>query len=302
MNLIKALESYQAVVEQNGFAAAARQLGVSRALVNKQVQQLERHLGTQLLKRSTRVVTPTETGLAFYDRTRFLLAELDNTIADISSMQGAVRGNLRVNVPMSFGIMYMGKMISGFMEDYPDVHVELSLTDRFVDLIEEGFDVTLRIATLEHMTSVVSEPLGQTDLVLCASPRYLEQHPLRQPENLKSARCLHYGFQQTGQRWVLNGPEGEVSTRVNCVMWSNNGQVLKDVAINHQGVVLLPTFLVGGELQSGQLARVLPDYSASPLDIVAMYPRHRYLSDKVRVFVDYLKRQFGPRPIWSLVD
>lgn len=277
-------------------------MGVSRALVNKQVHQLEKHLGAQLLRRSTRVVTPTETGLAFYERCRFLLDEMDNAITEVSQLQGDLKGNLRVNLPMSFGIGYMGRVIADFMASYPDIHVEVSLNDRFIDLIEEGFDLTVRISDPEWSTSIVAEPFSQTEVLLCASPGYAASIDLNHIGDLKTARCLHYGLQQSGQRWQLHGPEGIVSTAVNCVMWSNNGHILKAAALNHQGIAMLPTFIMGGELQHGLLQRVLPDYAMPPMDISLLYPRHHYLSRKVRAFVDFVKNCFSGRAPWSLVD
>ncbi len=302
MDLLKSLRAFEAVVEAGGFAAAAREMGLSRAVVNHQVQQLEAHLGTQLLARSTRKVTPTESGAAFYERSRTILADLDNAVSDLSESHESVRGSLRINAPMTFGTTYLASAIAQFCEQYPDVHCEVTLSDRFVNLIEEGFDVTLRIAEAEYHTSVATEVIGTTERVLCASPAFAKANELRSPADLKHVRCLHYGLQQTGQRWQLNGPDGETSVKVNCVMWSNNGDVLRAAALNHQGVVMLPTFVVGAALQSGALQRILPEYSMSPLDVFLLYPRHRHLTRKIRVFVEFLKMQFEGRPPWTLVS
>lgn len=302
MDLLKSLKAFQAVVDAGGFAAAAREMGVSRAVVNKQVQQLETHLGTQLLARSTRVVTPTESGLAFFERSRTVLDDLDSAICELTENEVGIRGNLRINVPMTFGTMYMAPVIAEFMAHYPDIHVEVTLSDRFVDLIEEGFDVTVRIAEAQWLTSVVTRVVSQTDRVLCASPAFLADSPVGQPDDLKTVRCLHYGLQQTGQRWHLAGPDGETSVRVNCVMWSNNGQVLREAAAAAQGIAMLPSFLVGGDLQTGRMQRVLPEYGMTPLDIALMYPRHRQLSGRLRTFIDFVAAHFEGRPSWSLVE
>lgn len=302
MNLFNSLKAFRDVVEAGGFAAAARHRGVSRAVINKQVQQLESYLGTQLLRRSTRVVTPTETGQAFYQRCCFLLDELETTISEIGTTQTAVKGNLRVNAPMSFGVRYLAPVIAAFMQAYPDIHVELSLNDRFVDLIEEGFDLSVRIAEPEHLSSIVTEPIARTDRILCAGADFAGAHPLQQARDLRSVRCLHYGLQQSGLQWRLDGPEGLVSTRVHCVLWSNNGDVLREAAVRNQGVAMLPMYLIGTEIQQGRLQRVLPGYSMSPLDISVLYPRHRYLSEKIRTLVDFIKQHFADKPPWTLVD
>lgn len=302
MNLFSSLQAFRDVVEAGGFAAAGRHRGVSRAVINKQVQQLENYLGTQLLRRSTRVVTPTETGQAFYQKCCFLLDELETTISDIGTTQTALKGNLRINAPMSFGAKYLAPVIAAFMQAHPDIHVELSLSDRFVDLIEEGFDLTVRIAEPDHLTSIVTERIAQTDRILCAGADFAVAHPLEHPRDLRSVRCLHYGLQQSGLRWQLDGPEGRISTRVHCVMWSNNGDVLREAAVRDQGVAMLPMYLIGDDLQEGRLQRVLLEYAMSPLDISVLYPRHRHLSDKVRTLAEFIKTAFIGTPSWGLVD
>lgn len=299
----ESIRTFTKVVEAGGFAAAAREMGLSRSVVNKYVIQLESALGTQLLRRSTRQVTPTETGLAFYDRCLQILSELDEAISAVAELQEKPTGNLRVNAPMSFGTLHMAALVADYMARYPDVHVELVLNDRFVDPIEEGFDVTVRIGTPVVLTSLIVKEIVATQRVLCASPAYLKTYgePL-QPAELKTHRCLHYGYQTSGSQWRLNAADGEFSVPINCVMWSNNGEVLKDAAIKHQGIVLLPTFIVGTALQEGELRTVLADYQPTAITLCALYPRHRHLSAKVRQFIDLLVERFAGRPYWDLVQ
>jgi DNA-binding transcriptional LysR family regulator len=189
------------------------------------------------------------------------------------------------------------------MGSYPDVHVELVLNDRFVDPIEEAFDVTLRIGTALSSTSLIAREIAPARRVLCASPQYLAAagEPAS-PAELKQHRCLHYGYQSSGSQWRLQGPQGERSYAICCVMWSNNGEVLKDAALQHQGIALLPTFMVGNDLQEGQLQTILTDYAPPEISLFALYPRHRHLSAKTRLFVDLLARRFGGRPFWDLVE
>ena len=299
----ESIRTFTKVVEAGGFAAAAREMGLSRSVVNKYVIQLENALGTQLLRRSTRQVTPTETGLAFYDRCLQILSELDEAISAITELQEKPTGNLRVNAPMSFGTLHMAALVADYMVRYPDVHVELVLNDRFIDPIEEGFDVTVRIGTPAVLTSLISKEIVAAKRVLCASPAYLRAYgePL-QPGELKTHRCLHYGYQASGNQWRLSGPDGEFSVLINCVMWSNNGETLKDAAIKHQGIALLPTFIVGNALQEGELRTVLVDYQPTSITLCALYPRHRHLSAKVRHFIDLLVERFAGRPYWDLVQ
>lgn len=303
MDRFESMRAFTRVVEEGGFAAAARQMGLSRSVVNKAVIGLENQLGTQLLRRSTRQVTPTETGLAFYDRCVQILAELDEAVSAVTELQEHPRGTLRVNAPMSFGTAHLAPVVAAFMDQNPDVHVELVLNDRFIDPIEEGFDVTLRIAEVTPSTSLITREIVPTPRVLCASPKYLQEHgEPSDPLELKQHRCLHYGYLGSGSQWRIAGPDSDQAYAIRCVMWSNNGEVLKAAALQHQGIALLPTFIVGGALQSGELRTILNDFSAPPIVLHALYPRHRHLSAKVRLFVDMLVERVGERPYWDLVQ
>ena len=303
MDKFESLRAFTRVVEAGGFAAAAREMGLSRSVVNKYVHQLEHLLGTQLLRRSTRQVTPTETGLAFYARSRQILSELDEAISTVTELQENPTGELRVNAPMSFGTLHLAELAADFMATYPDVHVELVLNDRFIDPLEEGFDVTVRLGKTQYASSLISREIGPVKRVLCASPTYLkDQGEPAVPKDLKNHRCLHYGYLASGTQWPLHGPDGPLSASINCVMWSNNGEVLKSAALKHQGIALLPTFIVGATLQNGQLRTVLNNYAPVDITLSALYPRHRHLSTKVRLFVELLVQRFGERPYWDLVQ
>lgn len=300
MDRFLTLRAFSRVVETGGFAAAARQMGLSRSAVNKYVIALENELGTQLLRRSSRQVSPTEAGLAFYDRAVFILNELDEAIAAVTRLHEQPRGNLRINAPMTFGTLHLAPVLADFLVRYPDVHVELVLNDRLVDPIEEGFDVTVRIADPIATTSLITREIVPIRRVLCASPDYLAAHgDPRAPRDLRSHRCLHYGYQETGSHWRLAGPDGEHSVQVNCVMWSNNGESLKEIALRGQGIALLPSFIVGEALRLGQLRTVLEDYHPPAITLCALYPRHRHLSAKVRLFVEFLVERLGQHPSWD---
>jgi DNA-binding transcriptional LysR family regulator len=303
MDRFESIRAFTKVVQAGGFAAAARAMGVSRSVVNKYVIALENDLGAQLLRRSTRQVTPTETGHAFYDRCVQILTELDEAVAAVSELQDSPAGNLRINAPMSFGVMHLGAVVSEYLARYPNVHVELVLNDRFVDSIEEGFDLTVRVAEPDVLTSLITKEIAPVKRVLCASPTYLDRFgEPKEPAELMHHRCLHYGYIASGNHWRLRGPRGEQLVAIHCVMWSNNGDVLKHAALNDQGIALLPTFIVGDALQAGTLRTVLVDYAPVDLTLFALYPRHRHLSAKLRHFVDVLVERFGGRPYWDLVD
>ncbi|MGD9339921.1 MAG: LysR family transcriptional regulator [Chromatiales bacterium] len=302
MDQIQSMRAFVKVVEMNGFAAAARKMGLSRSVVNKSVISLEHELGTQLLRRSTRKVTPTETGLAFYDRCIQILSDLDEAIASVRELHEHPTGNLRLNAPMTFGTQHLGSVVADFMAAHPDLHVELVLNDRFVDPIEEGFDLTIRIAEPSHSSSLITKEIVPARRVLCASPTYIDEFGEPEtPRDLKKHRCLQYGYSGTLTHWRLSGLEGEQSYAINCQMWCNNGEVLKSAAVRSQGIALLPTFIVGEALQNGTLRSILADYTPTDLVVSALYPRHRHLSAKVRLFVELLEERFGGRPYWDLV-
>ncbi len=296
------IKAFIKVVESGGFAAAGRAMGLSRSVVNKHVIALERELGTQLLTRSTRQVSPTETGQAFYDRCVGILSELEQAISAVTELQEKPYGNLRINAPMSFGTLHLSPLVADFMTRYPQVHVEFVLNDRFVDPIEEGFDVTVRVGEPRVSTSLVVAEIVAARRVICASPAYLDTYGNPgHPAELRNHRCLHYGYQESGSRWRLTGPEGEQSYAIDCVMWSNNGEVLRDAALMDQGIALLPTFIVGRELQEGRLRTLLTNHEPPPIALTMLYPRHRHLSTKVRFFVDMVRERFSGRTYWDLL-
>lgn len=297
MDKLDSMRAFVRVVDHRGFAAAARQMGLSRSVVSKAVIQLEQTLGAQLLRRSTRKVTPTDTGLAFYERCLGILEDVDCAMASVTQLQDKPSGTLRINAPMSYGIQCLGPIVGKYMQRWPDVRVEVNLNDRFVDPIEEGFDITLRIARREKTSGLVTRTIAPVPIVLCASPQYLAEHgEPRTPEELRQHRCLQYSNQASGERWVLRRDGKERVVRINCAMWSNNGEVLGAGAIAGQGVALLPGFIVAAALYRGALQPVLQDFTPEPLSLAALYPRHRHLAAKVRAFVDLLTESSPTKP------
>lgn len=294
MDKFDSMRAFTQVVAAGGFAAAARQMGLSRSAVNKLVIALENELGVQLLHRSTRVVTPTETGRAFYERCVDILASLDDAECSIAQLQKHPQGRLRLNAPMSFGTMHLAPALADFLTHYPDLQVQLTLSDRFIDPIEEGFDVTIRIAQPQENASLIVHPLTSVQRVLCAAPAYLQAHGTPQhPEDLRYHSCLHYGQLAIATQWTLLGPQGECLIPVNGVLCSNNGEVLKDAAVRGLGITLLPTFIVAQAVQQGTLDIVLPAYQGSELSISVIYPVNRHLSTKVQLLVEFLQERFG---------
>ncbi|MGK7905782.1 MAG: LysR family transcriptional regulator [Synechococcus sp.] len=297
MDKFEQIRAFAQVVEAGGFAAAARQIGVSRSAVNKLVSGLEQDLSVQLFHRSTRVVSPTETGLAFYNRCVDILGEWEEAQRSVMQLHAEPKGRLRMNAPMTFGTMYMAGAIAEFAAHFPDLQVQLTLNDRFVDPIEEGFDITVRISEPQPISSLFVQPLVSAERVLCASPDYLAKRGTPTfPAELRSHSCLHYyGHIAAEKRWTLLGKDGaEHTVKIDGAMCSNNGEVLREAAIQGLGITLLPRFIVANGLKAGTLAIVMPDYHPSHLSIEVLYPVNRHLSTKIRLLVDFLRKKFGP--------
>lgn len=302
MDKFAALSAFVAVVDEGGFAAAARRLGHSRSAINRIVINLEDNLQVQLLNRTTRSVAPTAAGRAFHERAKAILDQLAEAERNIGEGQREPVGDLRINAPMSFGTMHLAPALSDFMLQYPDVRIQLDLDDRFVDVVREGYDVTVRIAEPVEDTTVVDYRVASIRRVLCASPAFLETNgtPVH-PRDLRRLQCLHYGNLPSGNLWQLAGPDSKHSVQVNGVLCSNNGEVLCEAALKGLGIALLPTFIVGEELQAGRLVTVMPDYAPSDLTLCVIYPPNRHLAESVRLLTDFLTERFGDRPYWDLV-
>ena len=301
MDKLQALKAYATVVEQQGFAAAAREMGQSRSAVNRLVIALEDELGVQLLNRTTRRVSPTANGAAFYERVRPLLGALEEAERDVTEAQQRAAGRLRVNAPMSFGTLHLGPAVADFMTRHPELQVELQLNDRIVDIVEEGFDLAVRIAEPQEETSLVDFRLCEVRRVICAAPSYLAAHGVpERPNELRARPCLHYGNLRSGNLWRLTGPEGDAGVRVNALFSSNNGEVLRDAAVCGLGIALLPTFIVGPDLRAGRLVPILEDYRPPGAVLSAIYPPTRHLSAKIRLLTDFLVERFGTQPYWDL--
>ncbi|MDX2287646.1 MAG: LysR family transcriptional regulator [Hyphomicrobiaceae bacterium] len=300
MDKLDAMRAFAKVVATGSFAEAGRQLGVTRSAVSKGVMELEHVLGARLLDRTTRRVSTTEAGLAYYERCVDILARLEETEQQVSRLHAEPRGVLKVNAPMSFGALHLGDAVAAFMAAFPELRVELTLTDRFIDPVEEGVDVTIRIAQLQD-SSLIARKLATTRILPAASPGYLARHGTPAvPGDLAEHRCLVFGHTTTLQRWPFNTPDGEtISMPVTSAMCSNNGDVLRSAALAGEGITRLPSFLIGPDIKAGRLVVVLPDFAPAQLGIHALYVPNRYLAAKVRAFIDFLENRFGRSPAWD---
>jgi len=293
------MQTFNAVVEAGSFVKAANALDMSNAAVSRYVVDMETRLGVRLLHRTTRRLSLTEEGQVFYARSKELLAELQEAEDEITSRRDAASGLLRVNAPFTFGILHLAPLWGEFKALHPKVSLDITLADRLVDLVEEGYDVAIRIAMLEN-SSLVSKRLATTRIVVCASPQYLAQHGTPQhPSELTNHAIISYSYLSTKDEWKFTGPQGPVSVKTNPCIHTNSGDTCRAAALAHQGVILQPTFLVGRDLQEGTLVELMPEYRSIELGIYAVYPTRKHVSAKVRALIDFLAVHFAGRgPAW----
>src|SRR3984957_17361767 len=290
------------VVESGSFTGAAARLGISVSMVSQHVKELEERLGARLLNRTTRKVSLTEVGRAYYERCTRLLADLEETEQAVGDMHATPRGALRINAVPSFGILHLAPAIADFTARFPGISVELMLSERPVDLIAEGFDVAVRVEEMPD-SSLIARQIAPCRMVVCGAPSYFERHGVpRTPADLTAHNCLTVAG--TGlsyyRAWHLTAADGtalNISPIGN--LRTNSGAVLKVAALAGHGLVCLPTYLVGDALQSGGVVTGLDEYIAPPYMLRAPHLLKRHLSAKVRAFVDFLAARFGREPPWD---
>lgn len=287
MDRIDSLRAFIAVGDTGSFSAAARRLGRSKVLVSRQVADLEAEFGTRLLSRTTRRVAFTGPGLAFHPKARALVEAYDEAAAEVKA--GALRpsGPIKVSGPMSYGLRHLADAVLDFACLHPDVTVHLDLNDRFVDLVEEGFDLGLRIGHLAD-SSLIARRIGETRRVVCAAPAYLAEqgHP-ESPADLVNHRCLHYGYSGAVERWRFRGPEGEIVVPLRPAFRASSGEALRKGALRGLGIVQQPWFIVGPDIEAGLLSLLLAPFEEPPLPIHLLMPPGR-AGASVRALVDFL--------------
>jgi DNA-binding transcriptional LysR family regulator len=279
---------YVAVVDGGSFAAAADKLEISRAMVSKQIQKLEEHLGTRLMNRTTRRLSLTETGRAFYERSTQIMADVAEAEQIAGQMTRMPQGVLRVTIPLSYGQHRLGAIIGDYTQAYPQVQLDISLSDRKVDLVDEGFDLAIRIGAMPQ-SDLIARKLGGVRSIVCAAPAYLARHGAPQtPADLAQHACLGYTLTGTGADWRLEGPAGLAIVPISGPIRADNGDIIRLAALGGAGIVFQPHFIVGDDIAAGRLVRVLPQWQSAELGVYAVYPSRKHLSAKVRTFVDFL--------------
>lgn len=296
MDRLTEMEAFATVVDQGGFTDAARKMGISKSAVSKHVSSLEARLGARLLNRTTRRVSPTEIGLAYYDRARRVLNDAGEADALVTSMQSAPSGLLRISVATDFGVNHLSPVLGEFLQEFEEITVNMVLNNRYVELISEGFDMAIRIGELEDST-LRARKLTETTKRMIASPEYFEK--FGRPEkidDLNDHKLLHYSNQANNAVWKLTAPSGE-KRQVRTAGWLtvNDGQSLLNAAISGLGIAYLPSFLYAEAKQQGLVEEAIPDLPVEMQGIYAVYPPGRFTQPKVRAFIDFLVHAFADK-------
>jgi DNA-binding transcriptional LysR family regulator len=296
---LEQLAIFAAVIERGSFSGAAQALGISKSAVSKSVAALERRFGARLLNRTTRRLSLTEAGAALDQRAQRILAEAEAAEQDLGRLSAAPRGRLKVSAPMSFGNLYLAAALPEFLRRHSELSLDLNFSDRQVDLVEEGFDVAIRIGTLAD-SSLVARKLANVRRVVAASPGYWRRHGTpRHPRDLKDHNCLLYAYLSSGDTWRFRGPSGPVAVRVSGNYRANNGEALTRAAAAGLGVVVMPVFILAKDLAAGRVATALDSFVAAEPALYAVTPPGRAQAPKVRAFIDFMVEWIGPTPPWD---
>lgn len=301
MDRFQDLETFIRVVETGGFTNAASELGLSKSVVSRRINDLENRLGARLLNRTTRRLSPTEVGQAFYERCKRILADVEEAEAAVTNLQTAPRGTLRISAPTSLGRIHLAPILGEFMRTYPDISLDVSLNDRFVDLVDEGYDLAIRVGHLRD-SSLIAARLASARRIAIASPAYLAARGEPQTlAELSTHECIVYTATDGGDVWRLNGADGPRTIRISGRVHTNDGEVMCRLAMAGHGIAVVPTFVCDELLRTGQLKVILSAVLEDEVGIYAVYPHSRHLSPKVRALVDFLKLSIGPKPAWEKV-
>ncbi|PWG18462.1 LysR family transcriptional regulator [Salibaculum griseiflavum] len=296
MDRLTEMEAFATVVDQGGFTDAAKKMGISKSAVSKHVSSLEARLGARLLNRTTRRVSPTEIGLAYYDRARRVLNDAGEADALVTSMQSDPSGLLRISVATDFGVNHLSPVLGEFLQEFPEITVNMVLNNRYVELISEGFDMAVRIGELEDST-LRARKLTETSKRMVASPSYFQKHGRPQKiDDLNTHKLLHYSNAANSAVWKLTAPSGE-KRQVRTAGWLtvNDGQSLLNAAISGLGIAYLPSFLYSEAMEKGLVEEAIPDLPVETQGIYAVYPPGRFTQPKVRAFIDFLAHAFADK-------
>ena len=300
MNELTQIKSFVALVESGSISKAAERMDIAVSAVSRRLKELESSLGVQLVQRTTRKMHITEAGEKFYRRCGRLLDDLEEAKHEASNTATALSGTLRIATPLSFGVAHLSPAIAAFMHLHPQIKIELDMSDRRIDLVEEGLDLAIRIGTLED-SSLMARKLASVRHVVCASPDFLNRHGIPStPQDLSALPALCYGNLSQPDTWHYHDKDSKPGqVKVPMRMRANNGDALVEAAIAGLGVLCEPSFIVHGSVERGVLKPLLTDYQWNPMGIFAVYPQTKHMPTRVRAFIDFLVSSFGDTPYWE---
>lgn len=297
MDRFQLMKLFVRIVETGSLSAVARELDTTQPTVSKQLTALERHLGARLLNRTTRGLSPTEAGAAFYDRATRILEDLQEAEASLTQLQNRATGTLRISASVAFGQIFLVPSLLEFRGKYPEIHIDLSLNDRFVDLVQEGTDLAIRFGPLED-SQLVAKTLGKSARLCVASPQYLATRGTPStPEELASHNCITYTYTTSGNEWRFQGDQGMMPMRVFGDFRANNAFAILRAAMEGVGVANLPKFMVRDEVATGALVPLLERYGPTPVEIHAVYPTARFVSSKLKLLLGFLQEEVRRYPL-----
>ena len=294
------IQAFVHIVEVATITAAAVRLGVAKSAVSRRLSELEEQLGVELFHRTTRKLVLTESGQGFYTRCIQILADLEEAEQAVSQAHQELSGQLRVAAPLSFGVMHLGPAIIEFQKLHPKLNFDIDFNDRQIDLIQEGFDIGIRIAHLKD-SSLIARKLAKVSFSVCASPEYIKQRGVpSSAKDLINHTCLTYSYLDNPNHWTFITKQGDKQTiKIPRLMQANNGSFLNAAAISGLGILRIPTFITYESIAKGELVRILQDYSIPDVNVYAIYPPTRHLSQRVRRFIDFLAERFSGLPYWE---
>jgi DNA-binding transcriptional LysR family regulator len=298
MDKFQEMQSFAAVVDAGSFVRAADVLDTSKAAVSRHVADLEQRLGVRLLNRTTRKLSLTDEGQTFYHQCTEIIAAINDAECELNSRSAEASGMVRISAPVTFGILHLAPLWGTFLRQHPKVTLDVSLSDRTVDLVEDGFDLAIRVSRTPQ-PNLIARKLASTRMVLCASPKYLKRHGTpKRPQDLVEHDVISYSYWYTRDDWEFNGPDGPISVKTHPRLHANSGDTCRAAALQHQGIIFQPSFLVYDDLRSGELKEILPTYQSAELGIYAIYSSRRQLPLKLRHLIDFLVEAFR-KPVWD---
>lgn len=300
MDRIDSMQAFVAVATEGSFTKAAEKLSMSNQLVSKYVSQLEDHLAVRLFNRTTRRVRLTEAGEQCFEHAQLILENINHMESHFGQLQTEIQGVLQISAPVSFSTLHLAPLICDFKKQQPAVAIDLQLNDRKIDVIDEGFDVALRIGRLKN-SSLIAKRIAPVRMVLCASPDYLKQYGLPEsPSDLIAEHFLRYSYLDFSQEnSELMDALKLKSQKQSPSLMVNNGEVLMAAAIAGEGYIFQPTFIVGDAIKQGKLSLILPEFEPEPVGLYAVYPHRKLLAPKLRAFIDFISNYYGEPPYWD---